>query len=185
MPSIAKTVGDSGVTILAPGLLEQSWSEADAIGTAIWLWMHSAAHRDLPLHALNVLLMPAIQRRQFVIASMEGRPVFYMAWANFDADAEQDYIDRHPLLMPVQNWNCGDRMWVLDWIAPFGNTRAMHRLVLSQLFPNRCFRSLHHRGNADGILIREFRGMAVLRDEARWWFETHPVSSLSPIQPKT
>jgi len=28
--------------IIAPGLIEQSWSEARVLGSAVWLWMHSA-----------------------------------------------------------------------------------------------------------------------------------------------
>ena len=49
--------------LLAPAFSEAPWNEAQALGAAVWLWMHSAAHRDAPLHALNALLLPAIANR--------------------------------------------------------------------------------------------------------------------------
>jgi len=31
------------LSIIAPGLIEQSWNEAEVPGSAAWLWMHSAS----------------------------------------------------------------------------------------------------------------------------------------------
>ncbi|MDP2065517.1 MAG: toxin-activating lysine-acyltransferase [Burkholderiaceae bacterium] len=164
------------LSIVAPGLIEQPWSEAEVLGSVVWLWMHSASHRDFPLHTLPVLLLPAIKRRQFVLASEAGQPVFYLSWASFHPEAEQRYLANSPLLMPEHDWNCGDRLWLLDWVAPFGHTRAMSRIVTRQLFANRWWRALDHRGDARGLSIRTFQGTAVLRDEAREWFAAHPVA---------
>ena len=165
--------------IIAPGLIEQSWSEAEVLGSAVWLWIHSASHRDMPLHTLPALLLPAIKHRQFVLASEAGQPVFYLAWANLNPEAEQRYLQRHPIQMPDEDWNSGDRMWILDWVAPFGHSRAMSRLLERQLFAGRCARTLYHRGDERGMKIKTFRGIAVLPEEARVWFETHPVALAS------
>lgn len=163
--------------VIAPGLLEQTWSEADVLGSAIWLWMHSAAHRDTPLHALSTLLLPAIKHHQFILVAEAGKPVFYLAWANFSAKAERRYLGQHPLLMPEADWNCGDRMWLLDWVAPFGHTPAMERLMRCQLLASRCAYFLYHRGNTRGLKVKRFRGKAVSPAEATVWFETHPTMS--------
>lgn len=164
------------LSILAPGQIEQPWNEAEVLGGVVWLWMHSASHRGFPLHTLPTLLLPAIKSRQFVFASQAGQPVFYLSWANFDAQAERRYVANSPLLMPEHDWNCGDRLWLLDWVAPFGHTRAMSRIVTRQLFASRWGRLLGHRGNERGLSIRTFRGAAVLRDEANAWFAAHPVA---------
>lgn len=58
------------LSIIAPGLIEQDWSEASVLGSATWLWMHSKSHRNFPLHTLPVLLLPAIKHRQFIVASV-------------------------------------------------------------------------------------------------------------------
>ena len=162
--------------ITAPAISGEAFSEAEALGSAVWLWMHSAAHRDAPLQVLSALLMPAIKTRQFVIATEHGKPVFYVAWANMDEAAETRYINHPPYAMPEADWSCGERMWLLDWVAPFGHTHPMSRLFLSQLFPKRWMRALDHRGNERGLRIKTYRGIAVMPEEARHWFNTHPVT---------
>lgn len=165
------------LSIIAPGLIEQTWNEAEVLGSVAWLWMHSKSHRNFPLHTLPVLLLPAIKNRQFVVASIAGHPVFYLSWANLSEEAEKRYLANSPLLMPEADWNCGDRMWILDWVAPFGHTKIMSQILKRQLFANRWARALYHRGNERGIEIRTFQGMAVLKEEAREWFKNHPVAS--------
>lgn len=163
--------------IIAPGLVEESWNEAAVLGSAAWLWMHSKSHRDAPLHTLSVLLLPAIKRRQFILAAEAGRPVFYLAWAKLSAEAESRYLRNSPLSMPEADWDSGERMWILDWIAPFGHTRAMTRLLERRLFADRLVRALYHRGDERGLRIKTFRGSAVLPEEARWWLQQHPVQA--------
>lgn len=162
--------------IIAPGLIGQTWSEAEVLGSSVWLWMHSSSHRNMPLHTLPALLLPAIKHRQFILAAQGGRAVFYLSWANLSAEAEQRYLQQHPIQMPQEDWNSGERMWVLDWVAPFGHTAVVNRLLRRQLFANRLGRMLYHRGDERGMRIKTFQGMAVLPEEARMWFESHPVA---------
>lgn len=166
---------EAPMSIIAPGLIEQTWNEAEVLGSVAWLWMHSASHCNLPLHTLPTLLLPAIKNRQFVLVSQSGRAIFYLSWANLSLDAESRYVSNSALLMPQEDWNSGSRMWVLDWVAPFGHTQAMTKLVRKQLLANRWWRALYHRGNERGLQIRTFRGLAVLPEEAQEWFNTHPV----------
>lgn len=176
------------LSIIAPGLIEQTWNEAEVLGSVTWLWMHSKSHHNFPLHTLPVLLLPAIKNRQFIIASEAGHPVFYLSWANLSEGAERRYLANSPLLMPEADWNCGDRMWILDWVAPFGHTKVMSQILKQQLFANRWMRALYHRGNERGIEIRTFQGMAVLKEEAKEWFKSHPVAypdrPVSEVTPK-
>lgn len=162
--------------VIAPGLIEQTWNEAEVMGSAVWLWMHSQSLREMPLHTLSSLLLPAIKHRQFILASEGGRPVFYLSWANLSLDAENRYLRQHRICMPESDWNSGDRMWILEWVAPFGHTRVMTRLLEQQLFASRCARSLYHRGDERGARVMTFRGAAMLHEEARTWFQSHPVA---------
>jgi cytolysin-activating lysine-acyltransferase len=166
----------SGLQIIAPGLLEQTWTEAEVLGGAIWLWMHSARHRMIPLQALPTLLLPAIKNSQFLLAIASGQPVFYLAWANLNIKAEALYL-KHSLLLDQTLWNSGDRLWLLDWVAPFGHTRIMRRLLRNQLFAERYGRYLYHRGDERGLRIKTFYGIAVPPEEARLWFTEHPAAN--------
>lgn len=66
----------NGYQLTAP-LLGGQFSEAEALGAAVWLWMHSEQHRDIPLSVLPTLLLSAIKHQQFVIASRDDKPMFF------------------------------------------------------------------------------------------------------------
>ncbi|MCL2162441.1 MAG: toxin-activating lysine-acyltransferase [Betaproteobacteria bacterium] len=159
--------------VIAPGPLDTPCDEPQALGSAVWLMMHSASHREMPLWGLSVLLLPAIKHRQFVLASEQDKPVFFITWAKFSPDAERRYLANPPLAMPVDDWNCGDRIWILDWIAPFGHTR-ISRSLMARLFPTTCARSLYHRGETRGLRVMEFHGIGVTAKEARAWSALNP-----------
>lgn len=165
--------------VIAPRLLHTSCREAEALGSAVWLWMHSAGHRDAPLKVLPAVLLPAIKTGQFVLATDAGKPVFYLSWASFIEEAEARYLSNLPEHMPDADWASGDRAWLLDWVAPFGHTRTL-RHIAARLFANRCLRSLHHRGDERGLRVMEFRGIAVSKEEARAWFLGHPITHARP-----
>ncbi len=160
--------------VVAPGVLNMPCDEAQVMGSAVWLYMHSASHRNMPLHLLSTLLLPAIKRRQFLLASENGRPVALITWALFSPEAEHRYISNRPEAMREDDWNSGDRMWILDWVAPFGHTRAARQL-LGQLFPAQIARALYHRGDSRGLRILQFRGIAVMPEEAHAWAALNPL----------
>ncbi|EFJ3274792.1 toxin-activating lysine-acyltransferase [Escherichia coli] len=108
--------------VLSPLYSGEPINEAEVLGAAVWLWMHSPLHRDAPLHTLPDLLLPVIKHRQYVITTEQGRPVFFMSWAWLSQEAEARYLTQPAILMPQSDWNSGDRMWVCDWVAPFGHT---------------------------------------------------------------
>lgn len=160
--------------IIAPTVLGGEFNEAEVFGSAVWLWMHSASHRNAPLHMLSALLLPAIKNRQFVLASENGKPVFYLSWARLSKEAEKRYLQNSPQCMPEADWTSGDRTWFLDWVAPFGDSPQMRILVTRRLFPGLCARALYHRGADKGIRIKNFHGIAVTPEEARFWSEHNP-----------
>ena len=168
-----------GLDVVAPAALgdESRFSEAEAFGSAVWMLMHSPAHRNAPLHLLAPLVLPAIRQRQFVIASENGKPVFYLAWAWLDVDAESRYLSLPPQHMRTTDWTSGDRLWLLDWIAPFGHTRTLRALIGRRLFPHWCASALYHRGAEKGLRIMRYHGIAVSAQEARLWFAQHPCNA--------
>lgn len=164
--------------ITTPALGHPPRSETEAFGAITWLWMHSPDHRTLPLQALQQLLLPAIQTGQYLLlhecTAAGHQPVAYMSWAQLNAEAESRYLD-HPLrgLQPG-DWRSGDRMWVIDWITPFGHSHALRGSIL-RLLPQVCFRFLYHRGNERGLRIKTYRGPAITAEQARQWWLARPM----------
>lgn len=165
-----------GFDITAPAFSAEAWSETEALGAAVWLWLHSAAHCEAPLHALNALLLPALKHRQFILGRHQGRPVFYASWSTLSAEAEQRYLDNPPVCMPEADWCSGERLWFHDWVAPFGHSAQLSRLLQRRFFAHRCARALYHRGGERGFQIRQFQGAGVMPAEAHAWFAAHPLA---------
>ena len=162
--------------IHSPMIVGGDMSEAEVFGAAVWLWMHSAQHRDLPLHALPTVLLPIIKRQQYALVSRDARPLFFLSWMWLDDIAEQRYLTQPAISVQDRDWASGERMWIRDWIAPFGDTMAMRRLVCNTLFPERCFRALYHRGAEKGQRVINFKGDRVSHQQARAWRAAHPLS---------
>ena len=169
----------SSLDIIAPALGLPGHSEAELFGALAWLCMHSNNHRDLPLASFSQTLLNPIKRQQFMLASalLDGvqQPVAYIAWANFDADAESRYLaDGNHTLMRPEDWNSGDRMWITDWVAPFGHTASFVHEVSTRLSES-CYRFLYHKGDETGLQVKTLRGCAVSKEQAASWWSARPM----------
>ena len=108
--------------VLAPERADSPIDEAQVLGSAVWLWMHSAAHRDAPLHSLSTLLLPAIKRRQFILISEGGRPVFFLSWLRSKFGARIYHNNRQLQGAPLLLVNQSDlplepHLWLSAWLA--------------------------------------------------------------------
>lgn len=168
----------------APLMLGGDLSEAEVLGAAVWLWMHSSQHRDLPLHALPTVLLPIIKHQHYMLVSRGTQPLFFLSWMLLSAEAEARYLTQPAILVKEDDWASGDRLWLRDWIAPFGDVRVMRRLVGAVLFPEHCFRSLYHRGAQRGKRVMNFKGDQVSHPQARAWRVANPLSVSLPEYPQ-
>ena len=152
----------------------RTMSEAEALGIVVWLWSHSKTHRSLPISAVSSLILPAIQTQQYVLLLDGSKPVAYAAWAALNKVKEEQYLQSANSLLTQADWCSGDRYWITDFVAPFGHARALRRHI-AQILNTQVTRFLYHKGSDAGIKILEAHGLAVLPQEARHWFDTHPV----------
>ncbi|HAT6805166.1 TPA: toxin-activating lysine-acyltransferase [Citrobacter freundii] len=165
--------------VQAPLLLGGQVSEAEALGAAVWLWMHSPMHRYAPLCVLPTVLLPVIKNQQYVLVSEGERPVFFLSWMWMNEDAEARYLSEPGVMIKEEDWCNGDRMWFRDFIAPFGHAPEMFRLLRHEIMPHYCARSLWHRGEEKGARIKTFRGHHVTHSEFQAWaLNTRPDSRL-------
>lgn len=165
-------IGD--YTVYAPFLAEEPVSEAEIWGTAVWLWMVSPRHYQAPVRSLARLLLPLIKQKQYVIALRDNQPCFFLSWGLLSEEAETGYLNAVDESVLYQQLRSGDRLWIFDWIAPSGETKAMARIITDDIFPRHCFRALYHHGAERGIKIKEFRGREVSRQQAAEWRAAHP-----------
>jgi cytolysin-activating lysine-acyltransferase len=164
--------------ITAPALCASDRSEAEIFGSIAWIAMHANNKNHLPLQGLSQWLLPALRSKQFILASetVDGqtRPVAYMSWANLNAQIESRYVDNPDKGLMPQEWTGGDRMWVIDWMTPFGHSKAFHQAVRVAL-TGCCCKSLYHRGAGRGFRVMLFRGKGVSLEQAKHWWKNKPI----------
>jgi cytolysin-activating lysine-acyltransferase len=103
------------------------------LGEMTWLLSQSPLHRVLAIADLEWLLMPALLHRQFYIFRDADRPIGLALWARCDAAAEakleRGMLEPENRLAPDE-WVGGDRIWLVDLIAPFADAANRHREIM-------------------------------------------------------
>lgn len=148
---------------------------AEAIGQIVWLLSQSPLHRELRLKDLEWSIMPAVMKEQFRIfrfgplpqisgvdpsalpagfdrTALEQLPLGVALWAHLSPEAEAK-LDRQEHLA-LEDWNSGDRTWLIELISPFANAEnKLVEVMLADLaqgpFKDRPF-SLHRTDPSSG-----------------------------------
>ncbi len=161
-------------------------NDAEALGLASWLWQQSPLHRDWPIGLMSNNVWPAIERRQFLVARQrEGRPLFYVSWAWLDDERERQYLHDTNSLRG-KDWQSGQRLWFIDWIAPFGGTQTFVRHLRKEIFPHVVAWSLRVNTKKKSARIQEHFGNDVTpeqRQEATAQLQKN-LSALRAIHPE-
>lgn len=93
---------------------------AAALGEIAWLLSQSPNHRHaIFIGDLEWLVMPALMHAQYRLFTAKNRPVGVAFWAFVSEEVEQRLVGGGRL--GAGEWRSGDRVWVVDIVAPFGN----------------------------------------------------------------
>lgn len=111
------------------------------LGRVAALMMGSPEHRYLFVADLEWRLVPPLALRQCRLVQRGGLPVAFLSWALLDEARERRRLAGNRRLAPA-DWRSGDRLWLIDLIAPGGDGEALAREVMAKLFPGRVFRTL-------------------------------------------
>lgn len=156
--------------VISPHMFGDNYNEMECLGSAVWLWINSKNHCQIPLYLLSNMLFPSIEKKQFVLIFEENKPVFFMNWALMNEQSEMKYLQfkTSAKLDPI-DWNSGKRFWIIDWVAPFGHTRDVMFFLRDHVFSKTCGRYLYHRGNETGRKIYDFKGKNISKQEFGLW----------------
>lgn len=166
----------SALRVQAPGLVGEPLSASAALDAALFLARRHGEASSLSAAAMQCMLVEPILAGTYVLISAQQacgtwQPVGWLAYALFDAEAESRYVDDPARFIPPADWNKGDRLWMLHWIAEPDQTRRLLPAV-RQLFGHLTARSLPRRG---GDRLPVWRGPGCAPDEAATFWQRRPV----------
>lgn len=103
------------------------------LGEMTWLLTQSPLHRAMAIGDLEWLVMPALVHEQFYVFRDGDRPVGLALWAETDAVGESK-LDKGMIepenRLTLEQWKGGDRLWLVDLVAPFATVENRQREVM-------------------------------------------------------
>ncbi len=114
---------------------------ATLFGEVVWLFTQSSKHKNFFLFDLEWLVMTPIMMQQFRVFYAPDRPIGVALWAFVNEEIEKRLMAGNARLAPA-DWKSGDRLWLVDIIAPYGGQEAMIQDLKVNVFPEREIKAL-------------------------------------------
>jgi cytolysin-activating lysine-acyltransferase len=106
------------------------------IGEITALLMLSPTHRKYQLRDLADVILPPINLQQFKIYRNEKKqPIGLLTWGRLSAAVEARYLAGQTVLSEA-DLHSGDRLFFLDFLAPYGHLKQIVQHAKTNLFPN-------------------------------------------------
>lgn len=106
------------------------------LGDVLLLVMASKIHRRFPIQDFVELIMPALDSNQFrIYKNDKGDPIGLVTWAKFSDEMEKK-LHAGQILFTPEEWQSGDKLYFMDFIAPYGHARKMVHDLKNNIFPN-------------------------------------------------
>jgi len=111
------------------------------LGPVVWLYMHAPSHKHLFVTDIEWMVVPPMTLNQYKLYMKEEAPLAYASWAFVDEEIEKRLLSGRVRLAPKE-WRSGDRLWLIDLVAPFGGGKDVLKDVRDNIFPNRSIKQL-------------------------------------------
>lgn len=128
-----------------PGGKEKTVSQL--FGEIVWLFSQSPKHKNFFVSDLEWLVMTPVLLRQFRVFYAPDRPIGVALWAYVNDEVEQRLMSGNARLAP-QDWKSGEKLWLVDIVAPYGGHDAMIKDLKEKVFPDS---ELKYLGVQNGI----------------------------------
>jgi len=114
----AGSVNDlTGPATVAPQ--QGSIEKMTIVGCVAWLMMNTPTHKHIFVSDLEWCAIPPVALDQCHLWRRQGLPVAFASWAYLNEATEARVRAGHLRLAPT-DWNGGDRLWIIDFLCPFG-----------------------------------------------------------------
>lgn len=125
-----------------------------AMGPVIMLYMQSSHRRFHFISDLEWLLLPPLVNGQCKLYMKKEYPISFVSWAFISEEVEKRLLQNGGKMRP-EDWNTGDRLWIIDIVAPFGGIETMLNDLRKNEFPGRTIRIIAPDPASGGIMPRE------------------------------
>jgi cytolysin-activating lysine-acyltransferase len=161
----AETIVSDTVAPPPSEAVRQPSGPSEVLGEVTWLMTHSPAHKHLFLADLEWLVLPPVMVKQFRLFKNGNRPFAFASWAYLDEEAEKRLLAGQPRLRPG-DWRSGDRLWLIDVVAPFGGADGVLAHLKQKIFPEQRLMALRPNPDGKGVVAGEVKVEAKKPEQA-------------------
>lgn len=122
------------------------------LGEVAVLMMQSELHCSYYILDIYNHILPPIDHNQFRIYKRGDYPVGFVSWAFLDDEKAEAYL-KGKYTIKMDDWNCGNNLIYTDFIAPFGDMKAIAKDLTHNIFPDKVARSVKvsKKGKIDSV----------------------------------
>lgn len=132
----------------------QAGGPGEVLGEVTWLMTRSAMHKHLFLADLEWLILPPVAQKQFRLFRNGAQPFAFACWAFLNEEGEQRLKAGQQRLRP-SDWRSGDRAWLIDIVAPFGNVDGVLANLKQSIFKERRLMAMRLAPDGKGMVAVE------------------------------
>lgn len=129
---------------------EEKAKITEVLGEALLILMNSNAHRlNFFISDIEWLLLAPISKEQFrLYKDKEGKPVGLILWAYVNEEVDRK-LQMGIGKLGFNEWNSGENLWIIDFIAPLGGGDKMIEELKQTVFKDKNFKyqSIDKDGN--------------------------------------
>ncbi len=135
---------------------KQELGKLPLLGSALWLFVRDSTRRFTFVTDLDWRLLPPLVLDQCNLYSREGIPWAFVTWARVSDAIDERLRSTAPVIAPHE-WKSGDKPWLIDVAAPFGNAMEVARQALQEI-PGAAMAHAWLPDGADGrVVLTEVR----------------------------
>jgi hemolysin-activating ACP:hemolysin acyltransferase len=134
----------------------QPRSNSEVLGEILWLYAHSQIHQRLKLYEVEQFVLPAIKHGRYRIYKRNDAPIGYVGIARLAKEIEDAWLHHRYVLQP-DDWVSGDRLWILQFVVPFGDVLAVRKMLWREpeLFRKQIWAQRPNK-NGPGVHVTQF-----------------------------
>lgn len=155
---------DNGTGVAALAVLEQarqSLAKLPILGPALWLYARDPAKKFMFLGDIDWAVLPPIVLDQCRLYTKSGLPYAFVTWAFINDRIAARLHSSQPRIAPHE-WKCGEHVWIIDAVAPFGQMEETLKELRETIFPGRKVSALLPDPAGTGVMtVREWPPTAV------------------------
>jgi cytolysin-activating lysine-acyltransferase len=148
----ARQSGSASSVFDQPAPADAAKKTSEVLGEITWLMSQSPLHKQLFISDLEWLVMTPMLLQQFRLFYDKDKPIGVLFWATVSEEVEARLATGMSRMRP-QDWKSGDRLWVVEVIAPFGGAEEMVKDLKAKVFATREMKVLAARAKGREVRV--------------------------------